>query len=141
AATTDEGALPEPLRARFPLREVLVRLNDAEVAEALRRAGSRIGVALGDGAAELLASVSNGTPRQALALLGRARDEMASRGGTEADVECARAALARAGIDERGLGPVEREIVTLLADGRARALAQIAAAVGAPAGAGARVHG
>jgi Holliday junction DNA helicase RuvB len=55
-ATTNPGRLPEPLVARFPVCEELERYSEADLAEIVRRAAGRNGLAVDGEAATILAT-------------------------------------------------------------------------------------
>lgn len=130
-ATTREGLLSSPFRARFGLFERLSPYPPEDLATILSRASTRLEVALEPAAAALLAQRSRGTPRIALRFLRRARD-LAQVGGRAAiDGELAAETLARLGVDERGLEDMDRRILRCLADhGEPMGLKTLAAAVG-----------
>src|SRR3712207_632236 len=73
-ATTRQGPLAAPLRARFGLG---LRLNPYDVEELhsiVRRTAALVGVTIDDDAAQEIARRSRGTPRIANRLLRRVRD-------------------------------------------------------------------
>jgi Holliday junction DNA helicase RuvB len=134
-ATTDESALPEAFLSRFEHMERLDYYGADDLAELIGRAAEKRGIAIDDPAAAALARVARGTPREALRLLSRARDQ-ASIGGQEAiDAGIAAATLGRLGIDHRGLGPLDRAYLGVLRErgpGRPIGLARLAAILGRP---------
>lgn len=73
-ATTREGMLPSPLRARFGFTAHLDFYPHEELEKLIERSASVLGVTLNDGAAVELARRSRGTPRVANRLLRRVRD-------------------------------------------------------------------
>ena len=73
-ATTRLGALSEPFRARFKLRETLEPYGEEELSEIVLRAAKRLGTDVSAEAALAVARLSRGTPREAIRLLERARD-------------------------------------------------------------------
>ena len=73
-ATTRLGSLSEPFRARFKLEERLELYGEEDLAEVVLRAGSRSGLSITSEAAQAIAQLGRGTPREALRLLERARD-------------------------------------------------------------------
>ncbi|KAB5606972.1 Holliday junction branch migration DNA helicase RuvB [Bifidobacterium jacchi] len=73
-ATTREGMLPSPLRARFGFTAHLDYYPHEELERLIERSATVLGVALGEGAAEQLSLRSRGTPRIANRLLRRVRD-------------------------------------------------------------------
>ena len=73
-ATTREGMLPSPLRARFGFTAHLDFYPHEELEKLIERSSSVLGIRLEDGAAHQLAMRSRGTPRIANRLLRRVRD-------------------------------------------------------------------
>jgi len=114
-ATTCLGKLTPPLRSRFRLLERLEPYNEEELAGVVEKAAGRIGITVSPDAAREVARRSKGTPREAIRILGRARD-VAQLAGAQEVIALAHVVQAaeRLGIDERGLDPVDREVVTLL---------------------------
>ena len=73
-ATTREGMLPSPLRARFGFTAHLDFYPHEELEKLIERSSAVLGIQLEDGAARQLAMRSRGTPRIANRLLRRVRD-------------------------------------------------------------------
>ena len=73
-ATTREGMLPSPLRARFGFTAHLDFYPHGELEKLIERSSAVLGIQLEDGAARQLAMRSRGTPRIANRLLRRVRD-------------------------------------------------------------------
>ena len=73
-ATTREGMLPSPLRARFGFTAHLDFYPHEELEKLIERSASVLGVNLDEGSAHELALRSRGTPRIANRLLRRVRD-------------------------------------------------------------------
>ncbi len=73
-ATTREGMLPAPLRARFGFTAHLDFYPHDELERLVERSAGVLGITLGPGAAAELALRSRGTPRIANRLLRRVRD-------------------------------------------------------------------
>ncbi|NMM97970.1 Holliday junction branch migration DNA helicase RuvB [Bifidobacterium olomucense] len=73
-ATTREGMLPSPLRARFGFTAHLDFYPQEELEKLIERSANVLGVNLDDGSAHELALRSRGTPRIANRLLRRVRD-------------------------------------------------------------------
>jgi Holliday junction DNA helicase RuvB len=113
-ATTRPGALSEPFRARFRLRERLEPYAEEELAEVVVTAGARLGTAPSSEAAREVARRARGTPREAIRILERARDVAQLAAAPGIDVAHVVHAAARLGIDEHGLDPVDRRAVKLL---------------------------
>jgi len=130
-ATTRDGLLSAPFRARFGIVERLDPYPPAELEEIVLRSARILAVDLELPAARVLAQRSRGTPRVANRLLRRLRDEPAVLAGGSADARAAEVALARQGIDELGLEEMDRRILRVLVRDPERAigLKTIAAAV------------
>ncbi|KAF0243708.1 MAG: holliday junction DNA helicase [Planctomycetota bacterium] len=114
-ATTREGMLSDPFRARFG---VLLRLEpypEAEIVQILKRSASLLKISLEVGGAESVAKRSQGTPRLANRYLRRVRDFAQVEGDGKVTAKGAGAALERLGIDALGLVPVQRQILEVLA--------------------------
>lgn len=62
--TTDEGLLPDPFLARFPIRPRLEPYDTAALTRMARWNGDKLGVVVVPTAAEMFAAASRGTPRQ-----------------------------------------------------------------------------
>lgn len=114
-ATTRQGLLAAPLRARFGL---VLRLNPYEVDELhriVRRTAALVGARIEDDAAEEIARRSRGTPRIANRLLRRVRDYAQVRSGGHIRREEAIAALDMLEVDRFGLDEIDQKImVTVL---------------------------
>jgi Holliday junction DNA helicase RuvB subunit len=102
-ATTRLGALSEPFRARFRLKERLEPYGEEELAEIVARAAGRLGSPVTFEAAREVAARSRGTPREAIQLLERARD-IAQDSETAQVMDSSEADLAHVG-QEHGLSP------------------------------------
>jgi holliday junction DNA helicase RuvB len=117
-ATTNPGRVPEPLVMRFPMCEELEPYGKEELAEIVRRAAGRNGLAVDSEAADVLARASLGCARTAINLYRCLRRTLRARGASCATADLAREALAAARVDERGLGSVHRRILEILAENR-----------------------
>ncbi|MBM6699312.1 Holliday junction branch migration DNA helicase RuvB [Bifidobacterium pullorum subsp. saeculare] len=132
-ATTREGMLPSPLRARFGFTAHLDFYPHEELEKLVTRSASVLGLPLDDGSAHELAVRSRGTPRIANRLLRRVRDwavvhDLASVG--PADV---REALALYQIDTEGLDRLDIAVLDAIVrsfDGGPVGLNNLAAMVG-----------
>ena len=131
-ATTREGLLSAPFRARFGLSLRLDPYPAAELEQIVRRAASILGVPIEDAAASILAERSRGTPRIAGRFLKRARDRAQVGGNRPIDAALAEETLASIGVDAHGLEEMDRRILRCLADHAPQpaALKTIAAVVG-----------
>jgi Holliday junction DNA helicase RuvB len=114
-ATTREGLLSAPFRARFGLFERLVPYQVEDLVRIASRTATILDVSLSDEAARYLAERCRGTPRVVNRFLRRARDLAQVRGAPTIDLEFARGALQRLGVDEWGLEEMDRQILRCLA--------------------------
>jgi Holliday junction DNA helicase RuvB len=114
-ATTREGLLSSPFRARFGIVERLEPYPAADLQQILLRAAARLSVALELDAATLLAERSRGTPRMALRILRRVRDVAQVQRKPSIDLAVAREGLERLRIDHLGLEEVDRKLLRALA--------------------------
>ncbi|MBI2922188.1 MAG: Holliday junction branch migration DNA helicase RuvB [Planctomycetes bacterium] len=113
-ATTREGLLSDPFRARFG---VLLRLEpypDGDLVAILERSAGLLAIALDPAGAGCIARRSQGTPRLANRYLRRVRDFAQVEGSGAVTAKVAEAALERLGIDSLGLVPVQRQILEVL---------------------------
>ena len=115
-ATTREGLLSAPFRARFGLSLRLDPYPSGELEQIVRRAAGILGVQINDEAAAILAARSRGTPRIAGRFLKRVRDRAQVDGNRAIDAELAEATLASIGVDSHGLEEMDRRILRCLAD-------------------------
>ncbi|MCP3914442.1 MAG: Holliday junction branch migration DNA helicase RuvB [bacterium] len=131
-ATTREGLLSSPFRARFGLFERLDPYPTVELEQIVERAAGILGLGIDEEGARLLASRSRGTPRIACRFLRRARDLVQVRGASMVDGAIAGETLERLGIDENGLEEMDRRILRCLEqnDGGPVAIKTLAAVVG-----------
>lgn len=131
-ATTREGLLPAPFRNRFGLQLHLDFYGQSELEAILIANASKLELPLEEEALATLARRSRGTPRVANRFLRRVRDYAQVHGRAVVDRETVDSALELLGVDELGLGSMDRKLLTILADndGRAVGLKTLAAAVG-----------
>ena len=101
-ATTREGMLPSPLRARFGFTAHLDFYPHEELEKLIERSANVLGVNLDAGSAHELALRSRGTPRIANALLRRVRDFAMVKGEGHIDLGITRIGLSALNIDSRG---------------------------------------
>jgi Holliday junction DNA helicase RuvB len=113
-ATTREGLLTSPFRARFGVLEKLDYYPWEELRQIIVRSSRIIGTSIRDDAAELVARRSRGTPRLANRFLRRLRDFAEVMDKKEIDVESAERGLERLGVDAEGLDGMDRKILTCL---------------------------
>lgn len=131
-ATTREGLLTAPFRARFGILERLDYYSPEELGRIIRRSASILKVGLTEEGAVELAGRSRGTPRVANRFLSRARDVAEVKGDGVVDQELACEALRMLGVDESGLSDMDRRVLETLArhDGGPVGLKTLAVTVG-----------
>jgi Holliday junction DNA helicase RuvB len=132
-ATTRSGMLPNPLRDRFGFTAHLEFYSDAELAQVLARAATKLQVEINIEALGEIAKRSRGTPRIANRLLRRVRDFALVANVSSVTITEARAALVLYEVDEMGLDRLDRQILTLLTgrfSDRPVGLSTLAVAVG-----------
>ena len=114
AATTREGNLTAPFRARFGIQEKLEPYAEAEMVEILQRSARILDVPLEEGGAVALARRCRGTPRIANRYLRRVRDFAQVDRSSVIDRETAESALERLGVDSNGLDHLDRRILEVV---------------------------
>jgi len=130
-ATTREGLLSAPFRARFGLQEKFELYADTELSTILERSARALQIELTPDAAIAIADRSRGTPRVANRFLRRVRDLAQEEYDNRIDERIALEGLARLGIDRHGLCGLDRQILeVLMRQGRAVGLKTIAVATG-----------
>lgn len=115
-ATTRAGLLTAPLRHRFGIVERFDFYGREELEEIVGRGAQRLAVTLDPEAAREIASRSRGTPRVALRLLRRIRDFAEIEANGVISRELADGALRRLGVDQLGLDPLDRRLMTVIMD-------------------------
>ncbi|WP_028708550.1 Holliday junction branch migration DNA helicase RuvB [Propionicicella superfundia] len=110
-ATTRAGLLPGPLRDRFGFTGQLDFYEAPDLETILRRSAALLQVTLADGAADLIASRSRGTPRIANRLLRRVRDYAEVKADGVVTASLAAAALDLYEIDPLGLDRLDRGVL------------------------------
>lgn len=113
-ATTRTGALAAPLRDRFGHQYRLEYYQDAEIQKIIERAANILHSKIDAPAAQLLAKRSRLTPRIANRLLKRVRDYADVNGDGFIDLLTAQSALDMLEIDELGLDPADRNMLSLI---------------------------
>jgi len=113
-ATTREGLLTAPFRARFGVLEKLEYYNWEELFKIIRRSSKILNIAIKDSAAEIIARRARGTPRLANRFLRRIRDLAQVRSAGVITEEIARKGLEMLGVDEHGLDIMDRKILSCL---------------------------
>ena len=117
-ATTREGLLSAPFRARFGLQEKLDFYPARDLSTILARSADALKVHLDEDAALYLAERARGTPRVANRFLRRVRDLAQEKYNNRIDHKIAAEGLARLGVDEHGLSVLDRRILeTILIQG------------------------
>ncbi len=132
-ATTREGLLSSPFRARFGYVAVLDFYTADELAAIVRRSAGLLEVPIVDEAALELAKRSRGTPRIANRLLRRVRDFAQVEGDGSIDTEVVASSLKRLDVDRAGLDKMDRRLLTTLVErfaGGPVGIEALAAAVG-----------
>jgi len=132
SATTREGNLTSPFRARFGIQEKLEPYSDDEIVQVLQRSARIFKLDLTTAGAEVLSGRCRGTPRIANRYLRRVRDFVQVQGLNQIDGEAASAALDRLGVDPDGLDALDRRILQTVAraGGQAVGIKTIAVTVG-----------
>lgn len=115
-ATTRTGALSAPLRDRFGLIHRLEFYTPAEITQIIIRAATILENVIQPEAAKLLSTRARLTPRIANRLLKRVRDYADVNGDGIIDVPTTQAALVLLEIDELGLDPGDRNLLTSMID-------------------------
>ncbi len=110
-ATTRQGLLSEPLRARFGISFRLDYYPPDEIEQVLRRSATILGIEATDDGLVEIARRSRGTPRVANRLLKRVRDFAQVKGGGVVDLEIARYALTAMEVDSRGLDEMDKRML------------------------------
>jgi len=131
-ATTREGLLSAPFRARFGICERLEPYPAEDLERIVLRSAGILAIGIAPEAARLLAGRARGTPRIANRFLRRARDLAQVGGRAGVDEALAAQALERMGVDGNGLEELDRRILECLARnlGTPVGIKTIAAAVG-----------
>lgn len=115
-ATTRLGLLSAPLRSRFGIMSRLQHYPPEDLARVVHRAALLSNQTITCDAALEVGRRSRGTPRIAGRMLRRIADFATAQGRTVIDVDTARYALHRLGIDEDGLSETDQRYIDLLAD-------------------------
>jgi Holliday junction DNA helicase RuvB len=113
-ATTRTGSLAAPLRDRFGHQYRLEYYQNSEIQQIIKRAAKILNSEISSDAATLLAERSRLTPRIANRLLKRVRDYADVNGDGIIDRPTATSALKMLEIDELGLDPADRNMLSLI---------------------------
>jgi Holliday junction DNA helicase RuvB len=115
-ATTRAGALAAPLRDRFGMIHRLEFYSPEEVTQIIERAAGILNVPIKIDAAKLLSGRARLTPRIANRLLRRVRDYADINGDGIIDTKITKQALELLEIDDLGLDPADRHLLTVIID-------------------------
>ena len=132
-ATTRAGLLTRPLRDRFQIQFNMSFYNAEDLSTIVIRSAGRLGIPINPDAAFELARRARGTPRVANRLLRRARDFAEVEGDGTITLEITKIALERLGIDNEGLDPMDRKILSTISnkfDGGPVGIDNLATAIG-----------
>lgn len=113
-ATTRTGSLAGPLRDRFGITHRLEYYKEPEIEKIIERTAKILNTPIKKDAAEMLSTRSRLTPRIANRLTKRVRDYADVNGDGIIDEPTAEAALNLMEIDNLGLDPADRNMLTLM---------------------------
>ena len=113
-ATTREGMLPSPLRARFGFTAHLDFYPDDELEKLIERSAAVLSLPLAPGSSVQLARRSRGTPRIANRLLRRVRDWAVVHDLEQVEPDDVKEALALYQIDTEGLDRLDMAVLNAL---------------------------
>ncbi|MCY3858661.1 MAG: Holliday junction branch migration DNA helicase RuvB [Gammaproteobacteria bacterium] len=131
-ATTRAGMLTSPLRDRFGHQVKLAYYDDKALTHIVRVSASKLQFEIDDSTSKEIACRARGTPRIANRLLRRVRDFAEVEGDGRGEIDTAREALARLGVDSIGLDTLDTQYLTMLIEkfGGTAGLETMAAALG-----------
>lgn len=115
-ATTRLGMLSAPLRNRFGVTYKLEFYKALEISDILKRAAQILKIEIDNSGSQVIAERSRQTPRVANRLLKRVRDYAQIKGEKVISRSIAIDALHLLEVDDLGLEPTDREILTVLID-------------------------
>ena len=113
-ATTRTGSLAGPLRDRFGIIHRLEYYKEPEIEQIINRTAKILDVKINPDATKLLATRSRLTPRIANRIFKRVRDYADVNGDGIVDTKIATSALELMEIDDLGLDPADRNMLTLM---------------------------
>ena len=113
-ATTRTGSLAAPLRDRFGHIYRLEFYTPAEIAQIITRSANILQAQIDDSSANMLSTRARLTPRIANRLLKRVRDYADVNGDGIIDTVHTQAALDMLEIDELGLDPADRNMLSVM---------------------------
>lgn len=112
-ATTDVGKLPNTLISRFMVKPKLVSYTPAEAVEIARSLSARMSIPTKQSEREIIASASNGNPRDMRSILTAMRDQTYAPGNLTGTVDMD-LALTWAGFTKDGLTDVAVDMLIVL---------------------------
>jgi len=110
-ATTRAGLLSSPLRERFGITRDLDFYNEKDLVQIVKRSANILGIEIDYEGSYEIARRARGTPRVANRLLKRVRDYAEVRADGRITKEVYMAALELEGIDDSGLGELDRKLL------------------------------
>ncbi len=110
-ATTRAGLLSSPLRERFGITRDLDFYNEHDLVRIVKRSAAILEVSIEQDGAYEIARRARGTPRVANRLLKRVRDYAQVRADGKITKKVAVEALSLEGVDEHGLGEMDRKLL------------------------------
>ncbi|MBN2711560.1 MAG: Holliday junction branch migration DNA helicase RuvB [Planctomycetes bacterium] len=113
-ATTREGLLSAPFRARFGILERLEYYPPEHLVTIINRSASILGISIEEDGALELARRCRGTPRIANRFLSRVRDVAEVKGDGTITLEIAQQGLSMLGVDPFGLSDMDRRLLQTL---------------------------
>ncbi len=131
-ATTREGMLSAPLRARFGVLEKLSFYQTNQIKDVIKRSANILALELENDSAEEMARRSRGTPRIANRFVRRLRDFAQIDGDGTLTLKIAQNGLKRLKVDSEGLSQMDLDIMNIIADyaGKPVGLKTIAVTIG-----------
>lgn len=113
-ATTREGLLTAPFRSRFGILERFDFYPWTELFKIVVNSAKNLNIDIDEKSAELIAKRSRGTPRIVNRFLKRIRDVAQMKGGNKITEPIAEEGLRMLGVDENGLGEMDRKILNTI---------------------------
>lgn len=113
-ATTRSGLLTSPLRSRFGIVERINYYTEEELTQVVHRSARILKVEVEDSGAFEIARRARGTPRVANRLLRRVRDFAQVKADGRINRSVADRALLMLEVDEAGLDPMDKRILTFV---------------------------
>ena len=110
-ATTRAGLLSSPLRERFGITRDLDFYNEEDLVHIVKRSALLLNIPIEQDGAYEIARRARGTPRVANRLLKRVRDYAQVRAQGNITIAVAMEALLLEGIDESGMGEMDRKLM------------------------------